>query len=1099
MKLRYAFFPGLRAVSIAAMAVLVSIPAFAQSGRIVGNVTDKDGVSLPGANVVLVNTTLGAATDLDGHFTIVNVPVGNYDLQASMIGHEKVTKTGVSVSIDRTTNVDFTLAQEAIGLGDVVVVAEKDILHKEVSNSQQIIEGKQILEAAGVRTVNEYLGSQAGVTNERLLTIRGGSAEQTGVLVNGLSFVNARVGKAEATIPLSAIEQVSLQAGGFSAEYGNFRSGILNVATKTGSPGAYHGTFSYSRNNAHKKRFGQSLYDPDNFGLRPYMDPVVSFLGTDEGWLDVADSEEEASYLKQGHESFRGWDFFADRYNRGKEPEEQVTPMDLYLWSAWMHQSLPDFDALEQAHPEYFISDEQKQALRDHAHEPEGSNSDWDLDFGFGGPVPFVSRMLGNATFYLSNKTTNYNYVQPVMRDAEKSSTTLLTVQSNISQTLKLKLNSIYRKVNGTQNDLPTDGNVPDLDNAGDFMAINNLETFMAGFGSYNQYFWHPTLWQPKDQTTYVLGLSLNKVLSSSTFWDFSVSYAHQKDFFNPRETRDTTPLANFGPIWVDEMPYGITFGADTVFYDPGDPSRFFAHDNFEGVLGPVSLGGRRFASKVGQFHENSTVQQYRAKFDLSSQVNRFNFVKTGIELNYFNINNDNWRWWEGFDTIYELRDRRKPYQLGAYVQDQISLKGMEARVGVRVDYYNSGGGLWPTDAFNDAAFTRGTEADDIEQLRRDFENGVPVVWTRWGEINDELGGTFLEKTKNYLTVSPRIGISFPVTDRSKFFFNYGHFRSVTPYSQQFYYKMRFFKQGLFNLGNPNLEPPRTISYELGATYNLLDSYLVELSTYYKDVSGEAADIRYNNTAGTVTYDSYLNNRWEKDQGFELKITKNYGTYLTGWLNVWYVIDKNGNTGRETAYEDLIRNSQDDAFYAADENQPVIRPRIAANISLHSPRQWGVLGGFMLSVLPTYERGDVFTFNPASIRNLENNLRWPDYFMLNAKLSKSFNLPVGSTTFYVDVNNLLNRKVNWMSQLWAFREGAGGTDYNNYLASLHLPIYDSPEYDQIRELNAGKYIAGNDKVGDLRSAEKPYINDPDNPLFLYGQPRDIWFGVRFDF
>jgi hypothetical protein len=72
-------------------------------------------------------------------------------------------------------------------------------------------------------------------------------------------------------------------------------------------------------------------------------------------------------------------------------------------------------------------------------------------------------------------------------------------------------------------------------------------------------------------------------------------------------------------------------------------------------------------------------------------------------------------------------------------------------------------------------------------------------------------------------------------------------------------------------------------------------------------------------------------------------------------------------------------------------------------------------------------------------------------------------------------------------------------DFTDYLKSLRLPIYNSPEFDQLRELNPGYYVAGNDEVGDLNSASKPYINDPDYTYFIYGQPRDIWFGVRVDF
>ncbi len=1091
-------------IILSAIMTLTMVPAHGQSaGKIVGEVADADGNPLQGVNIVVQDTYLGAATNADGYFYILNVPVGEHAITATMIGYTTVTVIDVLVTLDQTASLKVTLGTELIEGETVVVTAQRDILHREVSNSQQVVTAEQLDEAPGVQTINEYLGTMAGVTGGRNITVRGGSAEQTGTLVNGMSFNNPRIGKAEATIPFSAVEQISLQAGGFSAEYGNFRSGILNVTTKSGDRDAYHGSFQFSRNVPQMKRFGLSLYDPMNAGLRPFTDPITGFLGTSTGWLAATGGDSvEAQVLEQNHVSFIGWEATVPRYNRGKPVEEQATAMDLYLFSAWMHQTVPDFDALEELYPEYPITAEQKQALRDHAHTPEGENEDYNIDFGFGGPVPVIGQLLGDATFYISNKTTNFRYVQPVTRDGEYNSITMLTVKSNIGKNMILKLNGLYRKIQGSQTTFPTDGTIPDLVGGGDTMPINNLGVFVDETpGSPTDiYYWHPTFWQPKDQTTLLGGLTLNSVVSPQTFWTVTLSYASYSDVFEPKETRDLSPIINFGPIWVNEMPYGVTFTPDTIRYDPDNPDVYYVHDEFEAPFGLA----RRYSSKVGQYHENSLTQQLRGRFDFSSQVNLAHLIKTGVELNYYDIKNDNWRWWQGHDTIYEMRDRRKPWQLGGFIQDQISLEGLEARIGVRVDYYNSGGGVWPTgDPFNLDAFTKGTEADDITQLQADLESGRQVVWSRWRAIDEAMGGTFLEKTKNHLTVSPRIGMAFPVSDRAKFYFNYGHFRQPTPYSEQFMYKMRFFKQGLFDLGNPNLEPPRTISYELGVAYNLGDKYLIDASTYYKDITGESANIRFTNSDGTISYDSFLNNRWENDQGFELKITKTLGPILTGWVNFWYVIDKNGRTGRRTAYQDAIRNAESGTLYAGDENSPNLLPRFSANVSFHTPRNLGPqllgmdwLGGWSVSVLPTWRRGSLFTYNPADIRNLSDNLRWPDYFITDFKMSKTFVLGGVSANFYVDVRNLFNLKVSQLQDAWAFTDE---TDRDEYFKSLRLDIYDSPEYDDLRAKNPGKYIVGDDKVGDLRSDEKDYINDPNYNMFLYGRPRDVWFGLRFSF
>ncbi len=113
------------------------------------------------------------------------------------------------------------------------------------------------------------------------------------------------------------------------------------------------------------------------------------------------------------------------------------------------------------------------------------------------------------------------------------------------------------------------------------------------------------------------------------------------------------------------------------------------------------------------------------------------------------------------------------------------------------------------------------------------------------------------------------------------------------------------------------------------------------------------------------------------------------------------------------------------------------------------------------------------------------------------KISKTFDFDFIRATFYVDINNLFNRKVFMYD--YAFSDGIGGTDYTNYMKSLHLPEYSKSYYDPIRDIENGYYVPGKDKLGDLRSKEKPYINDPDNEIFTFGQPREVWFGIRFDF
>ena len=279
-----------------------------------------------------------------------------------MIGYNTQVTIDVLVSADRVTTINFQLKSGIMLQEEVIVVAQKNQLHKEVSNTQLTVSEEQINNTAGIRDINAFLEKQPGVSSSNgFLEIRGGSADQTGTFINGMSYNNAAVGNAETQIPLSAIDQVSLLSGGFNAEYGNFRSGLINVTTKSGSKSKYSGTITIQRNIEQIKRFGPLLSDPFGPELNPYLNAAIAF---------------------EGNENFIGWNELTDNFNQGRAPEDQATPLDYYLLGAWMHMATPDYEGLEKLG--YNVSDEHKQLLADHVRDEDGI--DYNIDAGFGGP-----------------------------------------------------------------------------------------------------------------------------------------------------------------------------------------------------------------------------------------------------------------------------------------------------------------------------------------------------------------------------------------------------------------------------------------------------------------------------------------------------------------------------------------------------------------------------------------------------------------------------------------------------------------------------------------------------------------------------------------
>ncbi len=1051
--------------------------------RIAGTVTDAKGQPLAGANIIVVNTDLGAASDEAGNFIIINVPVGTYDIKAMMMGYESQLMSSVMVSADRISKVKYILKPKVLEGDAVEVVAYKSVMDKEASNTQLVISDVQIQEATGIRDINSFLTKLPGVSEDNgFLTIRGGSADQTGLMVNGMSYTNPATGNAESTIPLSSIEQVSLQSGGYNAEYGNFRSGLISVTTKSGNPSKYEGTLTVTADQPHLGRFGDSFYSTQSAALRPYLDPSVAFVGTETAWADN-------DYLRQQYPKFAGWDKAASDYNRGKDPADQATPLDYYMLAAWMHMAIPDYKGL--AAQGYEVSDEQKALFAVHHMVEEHSNQN--VDAGFGGPLPLIGRSLGNATFYISHNYKNYYYIQPVTRNSETTSTTFLTVKSKFGAKTTLTLNGLHKNQQGMSPIRPASGDFPDASRAGGFMPLDNIKYIAKNPDYWFDQAFFPTL----NQTTLMGGFTLNQVLTERTYFELTGSAMNIQDGSLIGDTRDSTVITRFGPFPVTEMPYGkLNEGTNVV-----DGYEYPSYDALPGI-------SRRFRRKEGNLYTDVNVRQYRIKADLVSQKGMHHYLKTGFEYNFFDLNHKLWeKWNENYYNAYEFNYHRKPSQTGFYLQDQISYNEIIANIGLRFDYYNGGGGKWPTgDPFADEAFLpQVLPADSV--LFNYLESGRSYIWDTWVKY-DSLHPGFMQPIKNYLAVSPRIGIAFPVTENSKFYFNYGHFRSNPPYYTMYLYRYRYTKNGLYDMSNPNLEPPRTISYELGLMMNIHQDWLLKVSGYSKDVTGQNGDVTYTNSTG-INYSTWASNEYEDIQGMEINLSKNNGKWFTGWFNYNYMVKKSGMVGVATVTEDNTNNDVS-GMYAGNESRSLARPKLNASFTFKTPGLFGPsiasmhpMGNWKLSFFAEWQAGDYFTWNPLNVNHLSDNLQWPDYKMLDMKVTRSFDIFGTKAAFYIDIKNVLNIKVSNLYNGYAFTRESGSftdwMDFKNYMASLKLPLYDSPKFDVLREQTPGSYLPGNDKVGELRSAAKPYINDPNLPFWNYKEPRDIWVGLNFSF
>ena len=485
------------------------------SGRVIDSNTNE---ALIGVNVMLVGTTLGAATDEDGYYHILNVPPGFYDLRSNMIGYAEKTITGVRVEIDLTAVIDLDLSIEAIEGEMITVAANQKLVKVDVASSQKSISSEKISEMP-VSSVTEVVGLSAGVSG---LSVRGGSYNETQFMVDGLVLNDERTSEPTTGIPLSSIQDISLQTGGFGAEYRNARSGVINVVTKEGNKDSYSGSISFRQSPSGQKHFGMSPYDAESFWFKPYLDDDVCWTGTNNGNWD--------EYQQRQYPSFDGWNSISEQTLADDDPSNDLTPTGAQRVFSWEHRlngaiQLPDVN----------------------------------IDAGFGGPVPFISDRLGNLRFYFSTRQEQDMYLYEVSSPGLYRTSYLFKLTSDLTDKSKLVYSFYNGNMEGTT--LSRGGGTSIMNDVWDLASQVNSSGFTMPWRLYTNEYWAPT--QVKNTTH---GLKYTQFLSNDSFYDL-IMKIDSKDYITGHGARrdTTTTYTVFGSganEWVaDEAPIGFFGG----------------------------------------------------------------------------------------------------------------------------------------------------------------------------------------------------------------------------------------------------------------------------------------------------------------------------------------------------------------------------------------------------------------------------------------------------------------------------------------------------------------------------------------------------------
>ncbi|RMF58897.1 MAG: TonB-dependent receptor [Bacteroidetes bacterium] len=306
----------MRLIAFVLLTVACAGTALAQ-GRIAGTVRDATtGEPLIGVNLIVVGTSNGAATDVEGRFVIDNLRPGEYAVKVSYIGFETKLFTGIVVRDGATTRLDVELQEAVLSTEEeIVVVGEKPLLDVEQSASAYTINRDQ-LDAAPLRNVQEAVATQVGVIQDPTgLYIRGGRANETGFIVDGVSAKDPLAGTGFGLdIGSNAFSEIEVTTGGLGAEVGDATSGVVSVETQTGGD-TFEGFFSHKRdhlgfNEEAASNFNEEVYEFSLGG--PIVRGKLRFFLS--GQVQLSDGfTRQVATPEQVRSSLIGTDFFSPR------------------------------------------------------------------------------------------------------------------------------------------------------------------------------------------------------------------------------------------------------------------------------------------------------------------------------------------------------------------------------------------------------------------------------------------------------------------------------------------------------------------------------------------------------------------------------------------------------------------------------------------------------------------------------------------------------------------------------------------------------------------------------------------------------------------
>ena len=815
------------------------------TGKIAGKVVDQEtGEPLIGCNIIVSETALGSATNLDGSYFILNVPPGRYTLTASMIGYGSVQMNNLNVIVDLTAKADFFLNSTVIEGEQVVVTAQKPTVRLDQTSMSAVV-GAEDIENLPVTDIGDIIELQAGIVRDPNggFHVRGGRSSEVSFWVDGVSTTDSYDGSSGLEIENSGIQEVQVISGTFNAEYGQAMSGIINVVTKDGGKkysanldffmGGYHTyhsdifsiaspfsdwkSFSDNNNNG-SWDYGEILYDLNDNGVWDQGEIYWDKNGNQQ-WDGDDGSEKLNSDV--GYDGYMG-DYFD--YN-GDGKTTQPSPGEGNGRKDWgEHQFNIDSEGFTK-----------------YLNIIENIFQQTNFSGSFSGPFPGLKNKL---TFYSTiryyNSAGRYygkRLFEPTGLFGDEKIIPLSPF-SKFSGQIKLT----YKITNGIK------------------MSYTGFSTEKnyRNYDSYYKYNPDGLQWNYENDKSHML--TLTHSLSQNTFYelkllDFSSGY-NQKLFNNIDNVPYSATIITHSELSNINLEEMVSFrsGYDIIenilrfdvtdlgnntyqVIDRKDKEGYIASDAFITPAWSFGQGG----TQNGRFSRNTSFRQ--AKFDISSQINPVHFLKLGLlykkydmwadekSLNYKTTGE--WSISQDGDTLgYNplLGSRISPFtptinptytsehnyfkvnpeEISLYIQDKIELDELIINAGLRFDYFNPNWHV-PDDAQlpgNNKYYLAETPNDTTVFWEFDYpeiHDNVFII-----DSLDERGAVAIQNLFNS-------GIDYDSTAQT--------------YSEAFDQKLKEYRESFrWEYGYNSVKPSYQISPRIGIAYPITDQGVIHVS-----------------------------------------------------------------------------------------------------------------------------------------------------------------------------------------------------------------------------------------------------------------------------